>query len=197
MISEVYDPLLYVGWDIGIKRDTTAIVAFYLNEHTDRYCLWGHRIFSPTKDKPVNMTQDVEPLIVNLLSNQRVAALMYDPYQAATTAQKLEDLGYGNQLIEVNQLTEMTEAANTLHGLIHAGRLQMYYDLDLRSHFAHANAQQTERGWRIVKQRQSLPIDAVVACAMALLGATRQSGRRLHMNYARSSDQMRSLLDLV
>ena len=65
------DPILYIGVDIGIKRDTSAVTAIYPNYDDHFFGLWGHKIFSP----PVNMVKEVEPCLFKLLENQRVAAV--------------------------------------------------------------------------------------------------------------------------
>ncbi len=185
------DPLLYLGVDIAIKRDTCAVVALYHDYDHHRFCLWGHLIFKP----PVNMITQVEPALLDLLGNHRVAALAYDPYQFATTQQMLVEKGYGHQLMEINQQTMMTQAANTLHTHLNQGTLKLYNDADVYSHFSWCAAQQTERGWRIVKQKQSKQIDFVVALAMALMVATGETGHTLHPALS-APEQGRSVLAL-
>lgn len=182
MVSPVphADPILYVGLDIGIRLGTTGIAALYQDEQTHQVKLWGHRIFSP----PVNIGKQVEPILFRLFDTQRVAALLYDPMQAASTEQRLREAGFGAHLIEVNQLTRMTQACNTLHEALNTQRLVLYPDAEVRAQFSWAAAKQTERGWRIIKQRQSRPIDIVVAIAMALLGVTEEVGHALHPSFS-------------
>ena len=188
----VDDPILYLGLDIGIKRDTTGLVALYLDQEDHCIHLWGHRIFPP----PVNLVTQVEPVLFGLFAHQRVAAMMFDPYMAATTEQRLREQGYASRLLEVNQMTAMVEAANTLHACLTEGKLTLYPDPELRSQFAYAAAKQTERGWRIIKQKQSRPIDAVIAMAMALWGMTQDVGHSLHPAF-NSQVHARSAWDLV
>ena len=173
------DPILYIGVDIGIKRDTSAVTAIYPDYDDSYFGLWGHRIFLP----PVNMVKDVEPCLFNLLENQRVAAVMFDPYQMATTQQKLEEAGFGSKLIEVNQSTEMRLAANILHSHMTEGSFMLYKDSELRAHFSWCHAEHGERGWHIKKKRQTQPIDGVVSIAMALMGATGEIGHAQHPGF--------------
>lgn len=173
------DPLLYLGLDIAIKRDTCALVGVYRDVATREVVIWGHRIWEP----PINLVTQVEPMLSYLLGAERIAALLYDPYQCAATAQKLAEDGHGQQLVEVNQQTQMVPAANTLHHLITTGQMVGYNDPDMRSQFSWCNAQHTERGWRIVKQRQSKPIDVVVALAMAAAGAVGELGHTQHPGF--------------
>ena len=160
------DPILYVGIDIGLKRDTSAIVAIY--DNGDKFHMWGLKIFTP----PVNMITQVEPVIERLLKGQRIAGLFYDPMQFETTRQRLQEEGYGDRLVEVNQMTEMTHACTTLQALCEERGLLLCKDADLRSHFTRTAVKMTERGPRLVKASQAVPVDATVATAMAVLGAT-------------------------
>ncbi len=186
------DPLLYIGVDIAIKRDTAAVVAVYNDYDNRQFCLWGHKIFKP----PVNMVLQVEPLLLDLLKNQRVGSMGYDPYQFATTQQKLIEAGHGHKLVEINQQTLMVPAANTLHShLSDPGSLKLYTDPDPHSHFSWCAAEHTERGWRIVKRHQAKPVDFVVALAMALMVATGETGHTLHPALG-NVDQGRSVLVL-
>ena len=179
MVALKDDPILYIGLDIGVKRDTTGLACLYQDYDTGQIHLWGHRIFVP----PVNIEKQVEPVLLSIFEKQRVAALMFDPYMMATTAQRLKEKGYESRLQEVNQLTHMTEACNTLHSCMTEERLTLYPDADIRAQFSVAAAKHTERGWRIIKQKQSRPIDIVVAIAMALLGVTQETGQALHPSF--------------
>ena len=173
------DPILFVGVDIGIKKDTSAIVAVYHDYEEQYFRLWGCRIYRP----PVNMVTQVEPCLLRLLKPQQVAMINYDPYMMATTRQRLVEEGFGSKLNEVNQGTEMILASNTLHSHMVEDTLALVDDQELRAHFSHCNAKQTERGWRIVKASQSRPVDGVVATAMALMAATGDENYNRHPSY--------------
>jgi phage terminase large subunit-like protein len=172
------DPLLYLGVDIGIKRDSTAISAVYrdFNGEEKLFRVYGVRIFPA----PVNMITEVQPVLLHLLQTKRIGGLAYDPYQMETTQQWLQEKGFSDVLVPVNQQTEMTRAANTLHSHCTAKTLRMPKDPDLRAHFLAAVAQHTERGYRIIKQKQSKQIDAVVSLAMSLMLCTGETGHILH-----------------
>lgn len=174
------DPVLYLGVDIGYRRDTSAVVAVFRKmvqvegKQVPVYRQWGHRIFAP----PVNIAKTVVKLLLYVIENNRVALISFDPSQFASEAQRLEDDGHGRLLKEVNQQTEMVEYANTLHSHISTQTWLPYLigGKDLRSHFSWTAAQSTERGFRLVKLKQSRPIDGTVATAMALSGATEDLG---------------------
>lgn len=172
------DPPLFVGVDIGYSRDTLAVAAVFRNPHERGYCLWGHRIWAPDRrtGAQVQINKTAVPLLAHLLEHQRVAQILYDPYQFKSEAQRLAEDGYGRVLREVNQQSESVVFTNTLHDHIYNGTFFAYPDAELRSHFSWAAGKQTERGWRLVKLKQAKPIDGVVAVAMALMGATADLG---------------------
>ena len=186
------DPILFLGLDIGIRRDTTAVVAIAQDyKREGGLKLHSHRIWSP----PVNIVDEVEPFLFWMFRNLRIAALHYDPYQCMATQQKLLTAGYGDRLQEVNQQTAMVAAANSLHGAITEGRLRLYPDDEIQSHFSWTRAKHTERGWRIVKTKQSKSIDFVVALAMAILGATSEIDHAMHPSYTHEI-HARSAMDI-
>ena len=166
------DPVLFLGLDVATKRDTCALVAIPPDDEFETYSLWGHRIWEP----PVDLVTQVQPMLMHLFTNHRVAGLWYDPYQAITLAQQLKVAGHGYKLVEVNQQTQMTPAGNTLHSMLTEDRLDLTPDDEVRSQLSWASAKQTERGWRIIKMVQTKPIDFTVALAMALLGASQEHG---------------------
>lgn len=180
------DPLLYTAIDVGIKRDTTAVASVYPTEIDGKrhYVLWSCAVF----EAPVNMLTQVHPYLEKVLQ-KRVVVLGFDPYQMATTQQWLVERGHQHILREINQQSEMIMAANTLHSHCWDGTFIMPQDGLVRSHFISCAAEHKERGWRIVKQKQSKQIDAVVATAMALMLATEETGHRYHPS-ARSSPSM-------
>jgi phage terminase large subunit-like protein len=167
------DPIIFLGLDVATKRDTCALVGVTPDEKFDEFLVWGARIWEP----PVNLVTQVYPVIKYIFETFAVAGLWFDPYQAVTLTQQLRADGHGHRLIEVNQQTQMTSAANTMHSVLTENRLDIGEDpKDLRAHFSYASAKQTERGWRIIKLVQTRKIDAVIALAMALHGATEESG---------------------
>lgn len=191
------DPLLYTAIDVGIKRDTTAIASVYpttMEPHDGAprrcYVMWACAVF----EAPVNMVLQVHPYLERLLANQRVIRLGYDPYQMATTAAWLQEQGFGHLCQEINQSSEMILAANTLHSHCWDRTFVMPQDGKVRAHFIACAAEHKERGWRIVKQRQSKQIDATVATAMALMLATQERGHIWHPSANRSPTLSATLL---
>jgi hypothetical protein len=179
MSEVIVDPILHVGVDIGIKRDSSAIAAIYHDYGTGLFKMWGIKIFTP----PVNMITQVEPILERLLKEHRIACIYYDPSQFLTTQQRLVEAGWGAMLEEVNQLTMMTTACSTLKSHCDERTFLPVLDPDLRAHLINTAVKETERGPRLIKSQQSRPVDATVATAMALMGATGSSAHIYHPSF--------------
>ncbi len=67
--------------------------------------------------------------------------------------------------------SRMTQAAEALRAAIVERRLQHPVDPDLDAHVAAAVAEETPRGFRLVKHRRSAQIDAAVALSMCVVRA--------------------------
>ncbi len=178
------NPILYLGVDIGVSRDTAAIAAVY--PYDGKLHLWGHKIVVPTPDKRVNIHHEITDTLLSILEKERVAQIMYDPYQFISESQRLVDMGYGRLMREVNQQTENTVFSNTLETHLTNGTLVMYKDMEIRNHFLWCVAKEGERGIRIVKRKQTKPIDFVVSLGMALYGATTEEGHLYHPSFNES-----------
>lgn len=186
--AKVEDPVIYIGVDIGVKRDTSAIAGVYRGE--GGFYLWGHKIIVPHPKGSlthaptvVNIHKSVSDTLLALCQTKRVAGIWYDPYQFISESQRLTDLGFGRLLFEVNQQTEMPVFSNMLETCITEGTLFLYKDAEIKNHFLWTTAKETERGWRIVKRKQTKPIDFVVALGMALYGASSDEGELHHPSY--------------
>jgi phage terminase large subunit-like protein len=161
---------LYVGVDVGIRRDCSAVVAVYRD--ADRVLLATHRIWRPTPEEPIDLEATVEAYVRQLRAQFRLAEVLCDPYQmersiATLRADKFPIKAY-------DQTTEnTTRMGRTLFELLHGRNLVLYADADLREHALHTVARETPRGWRIAKESAGHPIDAMVALAMAAIAALR------------------------
>jgi phage terminase large subunit-like protein len=184
------DPVLYLGLDLAVKRDSSALSAWYKIDD-NLLGLWGSAIWPA----PVDLINQVEPALFWVLEHHRVAALLYDPYQFATIEQRLIEKGYQDLLVEVNQQTMMLPCSNTLHSHIYNRTVVFPKDAVLRAHYASANARHGERGWRIIKSKQSRQIDGVVADAMGLWGATQEVGHTWHPSFD-ARTHVRTLMSL-
>jgi phage terminase large subunit-like protein len=185
-------PILHVGVDIGYRRDTSAVVAMYRHPEWNQHCLFCHKAWTP----PVHIP-NVTAYVRLLLSKERVAGVWFDPHQWAAEAQHLAGEGYDHQLQEVQQSGSfMVAIGNNLSNLMQRGNFLLYKNAEVRNHFSWCAAKATERGYRIVKQAQSKPIDIVVAMAMAAWGSSQDLSHMTHPTYDRSVHSV-GVLDLA
>lgn len=179
------NPVLFVGIDVAHKRDTAALVAVARDREADRIWRYGHVIWKPPVFIP-----DITACALHILNTRRVGAILYDPAQFVGEAQRLIDAGFEHVLHAINQQSMMVEVASTLHNHIQRHDFVCYKDAEFRGQYSWTNAVATERGYRIVKMKQSRPIDAVVAEAMALWGANQDFA---HMSTPAYSDSQHAI----
>ncbi len=164
----MFRPLCFLGVDLAYSRDTAAVSAVYNNRDWGQVVRYDHRIWEP----PVHIP-DVTDAVERFYSTQRVGGIYYDPYQWVGEVQRLVKNNPGIEYVlhEVNQQSRMTEISNNLATMIQRQEFIFYSDPQIRGQYTWCNAESTERGFRIVKKKQTRPIDIVVADAMAVWGA--------------------------
>ncbi len=171
-----FDGKVCLGVDIGLKHDCSAIaVVGKVDDKDDSLILIDHAIFIPDEkhNRTINLEQTVERSILHYNDKYKIGSVFYDPYQFARSAQTLKDKRI--KMVEwpqtVGNTCEMTEA---LSMLLLNHRLLLYPDRTVRQHLLNARVKETQRGWRLIKGRQSKKIDLDIALAMAVLGAQRK-----------------------
>jgi len=154
-----------IGIDIAYRRDSSAVVAVGRHPEGNYYFRRGHRIWMP----PVHIP-DVTDFVLKVVARERVVGIFYDPFQYVGESQRLIDAGYEQLIHEVNQYAHSVEFSNCLHVTFQRGDYRAYTDAQIAGQYQWTNAEASERGWRIVKRKQTRQIDVVVAEAMALWG---------------------------
>src|SRR6266540_750302 len=162
------DPLAeaptWVGVDVGIKRDSTAVV-FVQRRPDGRLHAWC-RLWIPTRDEPVDVT-DVMGHLRDLAKQYRVQAISFDPRFFDVPAKMLSDEGL--PLIEVPQSVEgMTRICGSLLELIKRSELHHSGDEALTTHVLNAVPRLNERGFTLQKSKSRGRIDGVIALALAV-----------------------------
>jgi phage terminase large subunit-like protein len=160
-------PILHIGVDIAYSRDSSAVSCVYRDDVASVMRLWGHHIWTP----PVHIPNVTECLRF-ILSTERVASIVYDRAHFVGEVQRLMEEGYESILHDVNQQTMMVEIGNCLANTLQRKMFLPYSDPVRRGQYSWCNAVATERGYRIVKQKQTRQIDIVVADAMAVWSCT-------------------------
>ncbi len=155
----------WLGLDVGVRHDSTAVVA--VQRRADGTVACRGWVLEPTEDAPVTLER-IERLVRELARELRPRWIAYDPWSFRRSAELLR--AEGLPMLEFPQSPErMSVASRALYELISSGRLRHDGDRTLRAHVLAAVAKQTERAWRLVKDRTSRqPIDAVIALAMAV-----------------------------
>ncbi len=176
---------VFLGADAGLKSDSTAVVAVKYDTLSDRLVVAGHRIWLPKPGETLDLGITLEYFIRSLLQRARIQKLYYDPSQMQRTAQILRE-----SWIDCEELPQtegnLSTATECLYDHLINRRLRIYQNAELRSHVLNASTKETERVFRLKKEKQSRKIDAAVALSFAILAAVRhgrptesqQSGKR-------------------
>jgi len=162
------EPLLeaptWVGVDVGLKRDSTAVVMVQKRPdgHLHAWC----RLWIPVKDEPVDVT-DVMGHIRDLAQRYRVEAVSFDPRFFDVPAKMLSDEGL--RMVEVPQSVErMTTVCGSLLEIIKRGEIHHNNDEGFSTHVLNAVARVNERGFTLQKSKSRGRIDAAIALGLAV-----------------------------
>jgi phage terminase large subunit-like protein len=161
---------LFLGVDVGLKSDSTAIVGVKFDRYTDKLIVAGHRIWQPRPGDTLDLGSTLEFFISGLSQRATIEKILFDPSQMQRTAQLLRE-GF----IEVEELAQteqnLSAATECLYDYLLNRRLRIYQAEDLRSHVLNASTKETERVFRLRKESQRKKIDAAVALSFAILCA--------------------------
>ena len=153
----------WVGVDVGIRRDSTAVVA--VQKDATGHLHATARFWVPSEDNPVDVT-DVMEHVRELARAYDVVAVSFDPRLFAVPATMLADEGL--PLVEIPQSVErMTGILGSLLELIKRGELHHDGDELLRRHVLNAVPRFNERGFTLAKGKSRGHIDAAIALALA------------------------------
>ena len=155
---------MHVGVDIGLKRDSSAVVTCQVRPDGRRHVT--ARLWTPTATHRLDAT-DVMAHLRTLCATYPVEAISYDPRFFDVPAAMLLDEGL--PLVEVPQSADrMTPIVGATHDEIRAGRLSHDGDPALTAHVLAAVARMNERGFTLSKGRSRDRIDAAVAMCLAV-----------------------------
>ena len=164
---------LYAGADASMKRDRSAVVSVYREGNSIK--LGPFRVWQPSPSNPMDYEATMEAFVKELVKSYTVSAVYYDPYQFHRSATTLTQAGV--KMVEYPQTVgNMTDAGQALYDAVKHRTLVLYEDDELRKEASFAVGKETPRGMRIVKEKASHKIDAIIALAMATCGALGQVG---------------------
>jgi phage terminase large subunit-like protein len=169
---------VFVGVDVGIKRDSSAVVAVERTPSTpmrqSNIRLVAHEVWTPNAKagEVVEIEETVYAYLRALLTcGWRVEIVHYDPSQMLPTAQRLNREGFAQVIEYPQEGNRLTMMGNELVGAIKGRNLELYEDAEMKRSALQAVAQETNRGWKISKVKTKHSIDVIVALAMAVQGA--------------------------
>lgn len=177
---------VYVGIDIGLKHDTTAVVLAQWDYENDRvitdFRIWQNPYSKRTAAHAEWRLEIAE--VENYLREIRERfpksamedpeddypmpgpAFFYDPHLFSRSAQSLAPDGLN--MVEVPQTdTIMAPASQRIFTLIKESRVGHKGDPAVRKHVRSVVPLERERTWRISKTKSNKAIDAMIALAMA------------------------------
>jgi phage terminase large subunit-like protein len=174
----LYGATVHVGIDLGVKSDTSSVVAVCFDPSGQKLVTAFHRIWKPAKHQSVNL-DDVKSYIKQIVKKHRVRSISADPSQAYLLIQQL-----AQEHIAVKEFTQ-TQAngvrmGETLFSLVRDGNLIAYKSPELREHVLNAVGIDTPGGVRMVKGKSSRKIDAAIALAMALVRAVEDGPKKFN-----------------
>lgn len=160
----VRDAQTWVGVDVGLKRDSTAVVA--VQRRPDGRWHAKAKVWLPTNDEAVDVT-DVMQFLRELDADYHLEAVSFDPRFFDVPAKMLLDEGLPME--EVPQVPErMTPAVGSTFEAIRRGEISHDRDPVFDAQVLNAVARYNERGFTLAKAKSRGRIDAAVAMCLAL-----------------------------
>ena len=170
---------VYIGVDVGLKRDSTAVVA--VQRDAEGMLHARSHFWVPNREQSVDVT-DVMHHIRDLAKTYRVRAVSFDPRFFDVPAKMLSDEGL--PMVEVPQSVErMTPIVGSLLELIKRGELRHDGDDLLTTHILNAVPRFNERGFTLQKSKSRGRIDGAIALALAVDRALRPDRVRRPSRY--------------
>lgn len=159
---------IVIGVDVGVVHDCTAVAGVYYDSGAKRVGLAFHKIWTPTKENPIDLEDTVEKFILEMKAQFNIHAVVYDPTNFHRSMTTLKDK-FGINMVEYPQSPGRMEiVGQSFYDAIRGRYLAVYADDEIRSHIRHTTAENRGRGFRLVKgDKMGKPMDFTIALAMA------------------------------
>ena len=152
----------WVGVDVGLKRDTTAVVIG--QRRPDGVLHTTARIWKPAKDQAIDVSA-VMAHLRELGSTYNLIEVAFDPRHFELPATMLADEGL--PMVEIPQSPErMIPACGDLYQAIMRGEVSHDGAADYERQILNAMPTHAEAGWRLTKSKSRGHIDAAIALAL-------------------------------
>jgi phage terminase large subunit-like protein len=167
---------IYVGVDVGVKHDSTAIVGVWYDYAEKKMGIAFCDIWEPTKGEILDLEVTVENHLKKYHSELNVVSIKADPthfYRSITGLRK-----EGLPIDEFSQSGQnMLSASSALYDALQYETLKAYPHPELRKHLRYAVAKPQGSGYRIVKPTEGRqPVDGAIALAIAVFDAIAHGG---------------------
>lgn len=159
-----------VGIDASTIKDRAAVVSCFKKD--GRIWLGPRKWWQPSKESPLNFEKTIEDYILWLSENYFCSVVYYDPWQMASTAQRLIDKGI--YMVPYSQTIPGTiKFTENLLDKLSERNIVLCPDSDLRSEATMVSVKEIAgKGRRFIKDTTRKKIDSVIALSMAALAAT-------------------------
>ena len=172
---------IVLGVDASTKHDSSAIVASAWNpdgKAPDIVGAWEFRPkYSEAADKViVDLSETIEAKLIELFETYQVLAVYYDQLQLhsiMTNMQKKYDSKNARKVfVDFPQNSGRIESDQAFYIWITERKLRRIKHAGLRAHVLNAVAEESERGFRLDKEKTQNKIDLAVAASMACYGVS-------------------------
>lgn len=167
---------VYVGIDVGVKHDTTALVGVWYDYATKDVGLAFCDIWEPTGDDILDLEATVETKLRQYYSDLNIVSVWADPthFYRSITGLKKEGL----PIEEFKQTApNMTSATSTLYDLLQFRKIKFFQHEELRDHIRFSTAKPSGSSFRISRAEEGRnPNDGCVALAIACYNAVSHGG---------------------
>ncbi|RXG66841.1 hypothetical protein ES695_01100, partial [Candidatus Atribacteria bacterium 1244-E10-H5-B2] len=163
---------IWVGLDIGIKDDYTAICG--VGKIDNKIFSVDHKIYIPSKTEELQF-DDVKRYLIELSKLYDIQGLYFDPYQSIQLSQDLKKENIN--VVEISPTPGNCVAfSQCLFNLLKNRGISFYESEEIRLSLINCKVIYSTRGWRIVKKSGTKKIDLAIALAMASYGAVTSPG---------------------
>lgn len=153
--------------DASVTGDCTALTAVSYDPETDTAIEERTQVWSPD-GVPLDYSETLEPAIHDAFKRFNVVKLVCDPYQLHDMITRLQKR-YGEAAVQAfDQGAARVESDTALLMRLRQGRFRHRGDPTVRTHVQNADTKAAgDKAIRIIKRKQTAPIDAVIAISMA------------------------------
>ena len=169
---------LIIAIDASESLDCTAMAATFADPETGKVLLLDHQIWRPEPSdliqgrNIVDLVETVQARVLALAAaGAEIPLIVYDPFQMSTVALNLAKRDFYVRPFSQGDPRIKADTGLFLH--ITSGNLEVYEGAeDLRDHIENAVKKESEKGFRISKDKAAKHCDGAVALSMSVFAAT-------------------------